>query len=89
MVVLEWEPAPALDRAIYQTELTVCGTKLHAVGLGAQTYAMNNRRGYPDRRPDYVVDSSGRTVGFAGSFASAAETRGSESHTPNVQPNTV
>ena len=41
---------PALDKAIYQAELAVCGTNLHGIGLGIGNYAMNHRRQYPYRR---------------------------------------
>jgi len=38
---------PAMDQAIYQAELTVCGARLHGVALSAQTYAIGNKRTYP------------------------------------------
>ena len=58
---------PALDKAIYQAELAVCATKLHAIYVGAQSYAMNHHRRYPDRNVEYMVDANGQRVGFAGS----------------------
>ncbi len=41
--------SPALDRAMYQAELTVCGTHLRAVTTGVQVYALANARRYPQR----------------------------------------
>jgi len=41
---------PALDQAVYQAELAVCGARLDAVATGAQTYALNFKRAYPHRR---------------------------------------
>jgi hypothetical protein len=49
MIVLLALLAPALDRAIYQAELTVCAGKLKAVASGVTTYALANGRRYPDR----------------------------------------
>ncbi len=40
---------PAMDRAIYQAELAVCGAKISAIGHGALVYTMSNRRSYPYR----------------------------------------
>ena len=42
--------APALDKAIYQTQLAVCGARLKALGGSAMTYAFDSRRAYPHRR---------------------------------------
>jgi competence protein ComGC len=47
IVVLLALLTPALDRAIYQTELTVCATQQHGIGTGASIYAMDHRRRYP------------------------------------------
>ena len=41
--------APALDQAVYQAELAVCGTHLHALGAGLQTYTVDHKRHYPSR----------------------------------------
>ena len=40
---------PALDQAVYQAELAVCGTNLRSIGSGATVYAMNHQRRYPHR----------------------------------------
>jgi prepilin-type N-terminal cleavage/methylation domain-containing protein len=40
---------PALDKAVYQAELTVCGTRLKGIGVGVSTYALHNKRVYPHR----------------------------------------
>src|SRR5438132_646169 len=37
---------PALDRAIYEAELAVCGANNHALGLGVIAYAMDSKRNY-------------------------------------------
>jgi len=49
IVVLLALLAPAMDQAIYQAELVVCGARLHAVGGGVHLYAMNHKRRYPYR----------------------------------------
>ena len=41
--------APALDQAIYQTELVRCATQQKAVAGGAFQYAMDHKRWYMDR----------------------------------------
>ncbi len=38
---------PALDKAIYQAELTVCAANLKGIGTSVTIYAMDNRRVYP------------------------------------------
>ncbi len=50
IVVLLALLSPALDKAIYQAELTGCGARLHAAGNGVLTYAMDSRRWYPYRQ---------------------------------------
>lgn len=55
--------APALDKAVYQAELAVCGSRLKALGSGVQAYALGFNRAYPVRpalrsareRPLYLV----------------------------------
>jgi prepilin-type N-terminal cleavage/methylation domain-containing protein len=49
IVVLLALLTPALDSAIAQAELAVCGANLDATGSGAISYAMNNKRLYPFR----------------------------------------
>src|SRR5688572_23229966 len=49
IVVLLALLTPALDRAIYQAELAVCGANLHGIASGAQVYAVNHKRRYPWR----------------------------------------
>jgi len=49
IVVLLALLAPALDRAVYQAELAVCGAQLHAIAASVQTYAVDSRRAYPNR----------------------------------------
>ena len=50
VVVLLAMLAPALDRAVYQAELAVCGARLHGIGAAVTLYAMDQRRQYPYRR---------------------------------------
>jgi prepilin-type N-terminal cleavage/methylation domain-containing protein len=40
---------PAMDRAMYQAELSLCSANQHAVANSALVYAMTNKRRYPDR----------------------------------------
>jgi prepilin-type N-terminal cleavage/methylation domain-containing protein len=40
---------PAMDKAIYQTELAVCASRLEAIGTGAIVYATQYQRSYPYR----------------------------------------
>ncbi len=40
---------PALDRAIYQAELAVCGARLNSGALSVLQYALENKRSYPAR----------------------------------------
>jgi prepilin-type N-terminal cleavage/methylation domain-containing protein len=49
IVVLLALLTPALDRAVYSAELTVCAARLSAIGVSAQTYATGSRRHYPYR----------------------------------------
>jgi prepilin-type N-terminal cleavage/methylation domain-containing protein len=50
IVVLLALLTPALDRAIYQAELAVCGANLHAVAAGATGYTVDYKRSYPYRK---------------------------------------
>jgi prepilin-type N-terminal cleavage/methylation domain-containing protein/prepilin-type processing-associated H-X9-DG protein len=49
IVVLLALLTPALDRAIYQAELTICGTNQRAAAGGATLYAADHARRYPAR----------------------------------------
>ena len=49
IVVLLALLTPAMDKAIYQGELTACGTRLKAVASAITAYAMNSKRHYPLR----------------------------------------
>ena len=40
---------PALDRAVYEAELAVCGSQNRNIASGVIGYAMDKRRSYPDR----------------------------------------
>src|ERR1041385_622786 len=50
IVVLLALLTPALDKAIYQAELAVCGADQRTVAASAVTYAMSYRRSYPYRK---------------------------------------
>jgi len=49
IVVLLALLVPAMDKAIYQSELAVCGAKLDAGAGSMMIYAMDHRRAYPVR----------------------------------------
>ena len=57
IVVLLALLAPAMDRAIYQAELTVCAANKDALASATVQYAMNHRRFYPYRK---LVEEFGR-----------------------------
>lgn len=40
---------PALDQAIYQAELAVCGSKLNSLSVTVLSYVMDSKRVYPQR----------------------------------------
>jgi len=65
VVVLLALLAPALDKAIYQAELAVCGTRLRAAATAIQTYASASKRFYPVRIggvwPNQLCNVSGTT----------------------------
>jgi len=52
LVVLLALLVPAMDRAVYQAELAVCGSNLKAIAGGANLYASAHRRAYPKRLLD-------------------------------------
>jgi prepilin-type N-terminal cleavage/methylation domain-containing protein len=54
IVVLLALLVPALDRAIYQAELAVCGARLSAVATASIVYAMDNKRSFPRRHEGFV-----------------------------------
>ena len=41
--------APAMDKAVYQSQLAVCGANLKGLGTSVGTYAMDHARAYPYR----------------------------------------
>jgi prepilin-type N-terminal cleavage/methylation domain-containing protein len=49
IVILLAMLAPALDKAVYFAELSLCAANQHAIGNGAQIYAVDHARRYPDR----------------------------------------
>jgi prepilin-type N-terminal cleavage/methylation domain-containing protein len=49
IVVLLALLTPALDKAIYQAELAVCGANLRSIATGAVSYASGSNRSYPYR----------------------------------------
>lgn len=49
---------PALDKAMYQAELAMCGTRQRGIANAAITYAIDHKRMYPDRRdPGWQLNS--------------------------------
>ena len=65
IVVLIALLVPALDQAVYQAELAVCGSNLHDVGVGVNTYAMDFKRRYPYRAGVNDEANSGPTRPYA------------------------
>src|ERR1044071_1358058 len=61
IVILLSLMAPALDRAIYQAQLAVCGARVRTIAEGAILYTQNNKRDYPDR-PARRSNGSNRPV---------------------------
>ncbi len=55
---------PALDKAIYQAELAVCGANQHGLGLGISNYAMDNKRFYPYRQHVHETRSWPSTLAY-------------------------
>ena len=51
--------APALDKAIYQSELAVCAAQMGGTARGAVAYTMGNQRRYP-----YRAASESRDTGY-------------------------
>src|SRR5688572_20547975 len=50
IVVLLALLTPALDKAIEQAELAICGTNLKTVASGATVYATGSQRKFPHRK---------------------------------------
>lgn len=67
IVVLLALLAPALDQAIYQAELTVCGARQKGVATAVLVYAGEHKRRYPHRelherqgvKPNHIFNASG------------------------------
>src|ERR1041385_1150574 len=49
--------APALDRAIYQAELAVCGARQHSIATAAILYTTDHKGFYPSRPENYAWDA--------------------------------
>lgn len=67
--------APAMDQAVYQAELAVCGSKLHAITTGAIAYASESKRRYPHRpslRSAYPVRAFQINDGDRSAYAAAS-----------------
>jgi len=61
IVVLLALLSPAMDRAVYQAELAVCGARQRAVGSGVLTYAAANNRSFSIARfvqPDLIANQA-------------------------------
>jgi prepilin-type N-terminal cleavage/methylation domain-containing protein len=53
---------PAMDKAIYQSELAVCGAHLRGIAAGVSTYASGNARRYPHRPAVYEVSGKANVI---------------------------
>ena len=77
IVVLLALLTPALDKAIYQAELAVCGTNLSATAGSANLYAFDSKRFYPYRKlvRDYdgTVETSAIRLTIGGSGTPGAD----------------
>lgn len=62
VVVLLAMLLPAVDRAVYEAELAVCGSRLKTIASAAHVYAADQRRMYPDRRATTVAHGSGDLI---------------------------
>src|ERR1041385_4605737 len=71
---------PAIDKAIYQAELTACGTRLRTLANGVTTYAANYKRSYPDR---FAATDGGYPAGALRHNYAALDR--SEEHTSELQ----
>src|ERR1041384_539065 len=61
---------PALDRAIYQAELTTCGAKLKGISTATLAYAVANARCYPATDDPNLWDYQPALIGTAdGSYS--------------------
>ena len=49
IVVLLALLAPALDKAVHEAEMAVCGSQVRNIAMGVTSYAMQGRRYYPAR----------------------------------------
>ena len=63
LVVLLALLTPAMDRAIYVTELTTCAARLDSIALGAVTYAFENKRRYL-HRPGVEEDADAPIIAY-------------------------
>jgi prepilin-type N-terminal cleavage/methylation domain-containing protein len=59
IVVLLALLTPALDKAIYESELAMCGTQARGIATGALVYAADQKRRYPMR--DGIMEESSYT----------------------------
>ena len=62
---------PALDKAVYQAELTVCAARQKGIGSSVTAYAMDSKRWYPARAP--APQASWRTWQLVMPFTSAQD----------------
>jgi prepilin-type N-terminal cleavage/methylation domain-containing protein len=60
--------APAMDQAIYQAELAVCGADYRAVGTAVATYAAENKRYYPRREGIQLLSSTRPSLLYGGNL---------------------
>jgi prepilin-type N-terminal cleavage/methylation domain-containing protein len=78
IVVLLALLTPALDRAIYQAELAVCGAQIKAVAGGLTVYAMDHKRRYVDRGSNEGWDVNTLAQGMASTAVTALGPAGAQ-----------
>jgi prepilin-type N-terminal cleavage/methylation domain-containing protein len=73
---------PALDQALYQADLTICGSRLKSIATGAVQYAMANKQFFPYRN---AVETKAL---IGGSLTNTGDPAGQGQNTGTVFENT-
>jgi prepilin-type N-terminal cleavage/methylation domain-containing protein len=84
IVVLLALLVPAMDKAIYQAELAVCGAQQKGVVSAVGLYAMNHARHYPAPRNRYVPNTL--TTGVTAEVYRGAESDSLSDDRPRLRP---
>lgn len=77
--------APAMDRAIYQAELAVCGANEGGMAKGIWAYAMQYKRTYP-YRPSVEIGGEGQVNKIRNGTGFAGESRTVQDDRPILRP---